>query len=1250
MKSKTINILSGQMNLDKDPRLIEPQKEYTYANNFRNNNANDGSDGTGGNIKGNTLIGVSQPDGINQVIGTVSYDKENATIYFVYNSTGKHQIRILKDNAITVLLEKSFLNFDPSYPIKAKISGDDLIWTDGLNDVRILNIEYLRNYAYYMVYVTNIYEDTQTGIINEVIQDSYELQSTFIGKCITFNDGKAYYNYYDGVNPFSRPEEIGDILPTYREITNDTLKFIAQPPNNILYADYRTVPEIIINNLFQNQYKFAYRYVYLDGRKSVWSTHSLLPPPLYNENNGIIVDQDANNAIYLQFVLDRRDVKRIEFAAVKNNNADAMIIDTFDVYDEKGNINNNDSDKFSTIWFDGSSIGYTYFQDDTTYPTEAATSFNRLYDYVPQTAKNLELINSRVLLENINEGFNLPIADAEIEVKEVAANIDDTVTYTGTCTNATVDADRNPGFFLLHGSKVEKYTFDPEIRGATLEFHIEFDVDGDTVLSKDYEFLHKANETLNDFIYRVALDVNKELKEKAKVYGVGNYETVFSNPDGTIEVPKGDVKYIKPIPKEAVFQFISDGYLMKFTNSGIPVYEDFTITLSAFNYEKLAITLGVSSLKSNSKYILGVKYKDAEFRESGVQKLGYVDVPALGSTAAWSDGTNNTIYQKRYIECVINHLPPENADYYCYVISRDNKISNYVQTIIKTAPTTSGANYVIKINEAIEDLIDENENCVIPTWSYVKGDRVRAIAQHHDAVPSPAADEYTDYELLFDTEIIGYNETNQEITIPPPTNVPVVGMILELYRPKKVAEEDDQTYFEIGFDYPIIDGYHTGNIKDQTDWVGAKSRLDFGDAYLILRRFLTSPAAFSVCESKNISDYFTSNMKAYGRPSFIVDNMKNKTYESMMRYGGVKNEGTESNYINKFSYEDYEYLPEQFGEIAGAVFSSGNVSVYQASKKTTFYVEQSIIKQSNGTDIYTVSDKVLNNKHVSAYDYGTINPESIVKVNNYVYFFDAVNGCFVRDADNGLYPVSDYGINKFSKLLGAAVLEHGVKVNGSYDEYNKEVVWSFNWENNYGYGISFIEDGNKWKSFQDYYYETVGTKEKVFVSLLGTYVNKLVSYVNGDVYIHDSNVLYNYLYGRNVTTTVEVVGNDELLEDKVFDYLTVESDDYWTADQKTFTGSVVSDSDVSVDNGDMLSVIPVMRKKENNYVAEFGRDFLTPMTVPPSFTTNPTKAAYKYVNGRRLRGKFIKVRLRNSSTNKVKIFSVIINSTISERK
>ena len=149
MAEKSINLLpvSGKMNLDASNEVIG-KGDYKKAINYQNNDNRTSGVGLGGNIKGNTLLtGYTKYAG-DRVIGRAKYEKENSEIHFVYNSTAANQrILLVTETTVTLLLQANWLNFQDKLMNNPKCYDDYVVFTDGVNEPRMFNIQWMLNWA-----------------------------------------------------------------------------------------------------------------------------------------------------------------------------------------------------------------------------------------------------------------------------------------------------------------------------------------------------------------------------------------------------------------------------------------------------------------------------------------------------------------------------------------------------------------------------------------------------------------------------------------------------------------------------------------------------------------------------------------------------------------------------------------------------------------------------------------------------------------------------------------------------------------------------------------------------------------------------------------------------------------------------------------------------------------------------------------------------------------------------------------------
>lgn len=114
----------------------------------------------------------------------------------------------------------------------------------------------------------------------------------------------------------------------YQLIDDQVLDVIKYPPLLTPTVSYYDDQEEDINNLYDNLYQFCYNYIYDDFEKSVYSPHSKIPIPQYNETvNGLTIrDDSTNNTILVKLETGHHTVSKIQ-VAVKKNKLDFHLCD-----------------------------------------------------------------------------------------------------------------------------------------------------------------------------------------------------------------------------------------------------------------------------------------------------------------------------------------------------------------------------------------------------------------------------------------------------------------------------------------------------------------------------------------------------------------------------------------------------------------------------------------------------------------------------------------------------------------------------------------------------------------------------------------------------------------------------------------------------------------------------------------------------------------------------------------------------------
>lgn len=162
-------VFNGKMNLDAQAYRV-PTIDYIDALNITRDSRGVSKDKVVANMVGNLNVNYSISSGVPKVIGSKEDLVRNRVYYFVWNSNDHDLILYFDKSTRTIvkLIENitdtsgdDVLNFNPSWKINHidiiyRDEGDLLIWTDGLNSPRRINVTDI---------LTNVYTTVKTQFI-----------------------------------------------------------------------------------------------------------------------------------------------------------------------------------------------------------------------------------------------------------------------------------------------------------------------------------------------------------------------------------------------------------------------------------------------------------------------------------------------------------------------------------------------------------------------------------------------------------------------------------------------------------------------------------------------------------------------------------------------------------------------------------------------------------------------------------------------------------------------------------------------------------------------------------------------------------------------------------------------------------------------------------------------------------------------------------------------------------------------------
>ena len=698
--------------------------------------------------------------------------------------------------------------------------------------------------------------------------------------------------------------------------------------------------------------------------------------------------------------------------------------------------------------------------------------------------------------------------------------------------------------------------------------------------------------------------------------------------------------------------------------------------------EKIETRVVYPTWKSGETKLFGITYWDESGRcgfvntsdESSIYINSQIDPPVLPIY----NGGIHTIFKNR-IFWNVNHKPPLWARYWNWMFSDVNPF-NLFAIISDIRILDVSLDYIfINVNQFIEDTAKTSKKFVVSTYKWQKGDRVRFVFNKTDDGEWKSIPGGLDFEILcenipgdpYSANAYKMDADGEPIVDPDGNKIPDTGKagilvngfafnlygieryktVVEIYRPTSVS--DNPVYYEYGERMDILDPHtsicrHGGITTDQVysltsgaNDTPSSGEFTLGDTWITSRALscgfpTLSYVSFPV-ERRNFSDYNESSSINIGFPNVKNINSKQQWLISNLRYGGTYLENTQINELSKFLGEDYIALPEKFGPINYMKEIGFTLKVIQKYKPSSIYVGRQGLTQADikrGEVLYA-SSNTLGTVTTSESNYGTEHPESCIKHEGNLYYYDINSGVIVRDSGNGIRAISQqedgdaktpYKIKSLTQTKSRIFQSHDVNVFSTYDGRYDIVYFCFvdHTDPSESYTIGFHEPSNKWVSFYSFIPDFIASMKQ------STFSWKL-----GSMWLHDTGTRMNF-YGVQYKQTVKTVSNKEPLLKKRFLSLTENSNKIWHLGNQ---GDVYVPPDQTYKRGQTSLVkYGAFQDLEGTIYAALGKNMTTHSISP----TNDD-----FINGDDLRGNYIELTLNNDSTDEVNLFALTVDSIIS---
>jgi hypothetical protein len=269
-------------------------------------------------------------------------DAENRCLYVFYVDIFYDSAWIIEinlDNRVcsVVYYDKyNAIGFDQNYKIyNARVVHGKLVWTDNNMPIYQMDIARAKKSFYYKI---------GYGNYTDVAEWS---STTAYGEDQICSDGNYFYKSLVAGNTGNQPKTddgtnwkgLCSIENAYYSQNVENFYFEASPPKMPPTVEYFNDETRRMNALKQTLFQFAYRYVYMDWRKSTFSPASVVALPSGEEeaNTGLANESLAiNNGLRISVNTGGEEVRAIEIVARSSKDlASWYLIETINKFDEE---------------------------------------------------------------------------------------------------------------------------------------------------------------------------------------------------------------------------------------------------------------------------------------------------------------------------------------------------------------------------------------------------------------------------------------------------------------------------------------------------------------------------------------------------------------------------------------------------------------------------------------------------------------------------------------------------------------------------------------------------------------------------------------------------------------------------------------------------------------------------------------------------------------------------------------------------
>lgn len=1251
-----VRVFTGGMDLETHDSLVA-QNDYREAYNCRTLTTEGDDAGTLQNMYGNKLMQSSFiPSGTNVIVGACKDEVNHSAIFFLYNSNTNHGIYeyVPRTDVLNkIVVNEPLLGFSLSNRVThANVIGDLIYWCQkGTNPKKINKVKAYKYTNNLGVKDYDAYSDITAQILDvikyppllppeveygtDVNYKNNSLQGALYQMCYRY----IYDDYeYSVCSPISKNALPAGGVDSFGNVV------LSQFNNNFISVTLQTGTEevraldVIVREGKAGYFKRVDRLrKFDDDSNQVYTKIS-------------VTHYDDGTPYYLTLPVEFMKSVFIGMYLKTSDNIASGTYITDIVYSanriilNKAPIATPASGEEEVYIKTDTEIEYRFYNDRVGEVLDQ-DDIARIYDTVPLEVGGQEIIEgNKMLYADIVEGFdNSQIEVALTHSTEAIGSDEGQVISLDMIANPPTPEfpDRDSFDLYINDDDYKQYS------RVTIKFTIIWEPDGANT-SHDINVSFIATSA-------TAAEFRESFAAFLQTLTIETEPNVFNN---FMEV----TNWTNPLDPKISIYGIPDG-------STHPTDFDFN---QPYSLTYTSYILSEPSWKSGVVQEFGIVYCDKGKRSGAVltSEAAKIYIPLF---CELNDTAEKYYHDKRVISWVIKHLPPSWAKSYKWVFAPKTVLRMHAwitsiapaeSTVLDPPPEDEGtptegtfAQLLIDVNSGVANVLKSNPDFVVPQYVFEAGDRIRFISNAYPAPDpdDPIADRQVYIQHNLDFAIKGTDASNKiiiELFDYEGYGIDKLSVV-EIYRqPKFLGSDNASTFFyEFGEDYETYESggvvYHRGGVNGRDQDAGHDATGEFrgGDIY-IKKRIDPSKAIGAIpdsaktntfpVEDQNFSDYYASDIHSLGNVFVPDTKMRRMHYETGLRFGDVYFEDG-INGLSTFRAKNFDRLSEKYGPISRIIQIGYTIKLFQTTKTISVYSERGELSQAIGTgQLSVLIDQTLGSKRTPEIDYGTTNPESVVKVDRAVYFFDRINSAIVRDDANGPSPISgarmrSYFINLVKSFGNTEILCFATEDPQHGDIYFSFISW---YTRSHIKTLVYNVNDQRWKTFVDLY-DSLGTGMDCGLSI----DSNMISFLNGKVYKHnDSTVPRCTFYGTKHRQRIKFVSNIHPGTIKVFKYLEVGC---WSVmDGKIWEGK--EDGSIYIPPNDQypLGQWSRLRKerfelKEGGYFAPFMKNMQT---------TKDFNNLADLFNGNELRGRWMQLSLSNDSDGDVELEYVKVYS------